>query len=124
MKYQNLFKPVKIGKITLPNRIVHAPTDISAGSAYGEVTEHVVTYHEEVARGGTGLVIVGASSPDQSTGRCSITALSVDQDYFIPGLSRLAEAMHRQGAKCAVQIQHPVGRRVTRARRRYPARIS
>lgn len=107
MKYQNLFKPVKIGKITLPNRIVHAPTDISAGSAYGEVTEHVVTYHEEVARGGTGLVIVGASSPDQSTGRCSITALSVDQDYFIPGLSRLAEAMHRQGAKCAVQIQHP-----------------
>lgn len=107
MKYENLFKPINIGNIELPNRIVHAPTDISSGSSTGEVNERVIRYHEEVAKGGTGFIIVGASSPDQETGRCSIVALSVDQDYYIPGLSRLAEAMHRHGAKCAVQIQHP-----------------
>lgn len=107
MKYEHLFQPIKIGNVELPNRIVHAPTDISSGSSTGEVNERVISYHEEVAKGGTGFIIVGASSPDQETGRCSIVALSVDQDYYIPGLARLAEAMHRQGAKCAVQIQHP-----------------
>ncbi len=105
--YANLFRPIKIGSMELPNRVVHAPTDICSGTATGEVNERVVAYYEEVAKGGTGFVIVGASSPDMETGRCSITALSVDQDYFIPGLARLAEGIHRQGAKCAVQIQHP-----------------
>ena len=107
MMYANLFKPIKIGSMELPNRVVHAPTDICSGTATGEVNERVISYYEEVAKGGAGFIIVGASSPDQETGRCSIVALSVDQDYYIPGLARLAEAIHRQGAKCAVQIQHP-----------------
>ena len=83
MKYEHLFQPIKIGNVELPNRIVHAPTDISSGSSTGEVNERVISYHEEVAKGGTGFIIVGASSPDQETGRCSIVALSVDQDYYI-----------------------------------------
>ena len=107
MKYENLFSPIKIGNLELSNRVVHAPTDISTGSSTGEVTDRVCTYYGEVAKGGTGFIVVGASSPDQLTGRCSIVALSVDQDYFIPGLARLAETMHRYGAKCAMQIQHP-----------------
>lgn len=107
MTYKNLFQPIKIGSMTLPNRVALAPTDICSASSTGEVTDRVIRCYEEIARGGTGFVIVGASSPDQETGRCSITALSVDQDYYIPGLSYLAQAIHRQGAKCAVQIQHP-----------------
>ena len=31
----------------------------------------------------------------------------MDEDPLIPGLAELAEAMHRHGARCAVQIQHP-----------------
>jgi 2,4-dienoyl-CoA reductase-like NADH-dependent reductase (Old Yellow Enzyme family) len=33
--------------------------------------------------------------------------VAADEDPLIPGLAHLAEAMHRYGAKCAVQIQHP-----------------
>jgi len=107
MKYPHLFSPIRIGNMELANRVTLAPTDICSGSSTGEVTERVCRCYEEMARGGTGFIVVGASSPDMETGRCSITALSVDQDYFIPGLSRLAETIHRHGAKCAVQIQHP-----------------
>ncbi len=107
MEFKNLFQPIKIGKMTVPNRIVHAPTDISTCTTEGEVTERLIAYNEEIAKGGCGLIIIGASSPDRVTGRPSITAVSVDQDYFIPGLHRLAESMHKHGAKCAVQIQHP-----------------
>jgi 2,4-dienoyl-CoA reductase-like NADH-dependent reductase (Old Yellow Enzyme family)/thioredoxin reductase len=107
MEFKNLFQPIKIGNMTVSNRIVHVPTDISSGTSNGEVNERVCAYHEEVAKGGTGLIIVGASTPDSVTGRPTVTCLSVDADYFIPGLHRLAHSMQKHGAKCAVQIQHP-----------------
>ena len=106
-KYTNLFKPIRIGNFEVPNRVCHVPTDISSGNPDGSVNQRVITYHEEVAKGGCGFIIVGASTPDKKTGRPTVTCLAVDEDPLIPGLASLAEAMHRHGARCAVQIQHP-----------------
>jgi 2,4-dienoyl-CoA reductase-like NADH-dependent reductase (Old Yellow Enzyme family)/thioredoxin reductase len=105
--YPLLFSPIRIGGIEIPNRICHVPTDISSANADGSVNARVIAYHEEVARGGCGLIIVGASTPDKATGRPTVTCVAVDEDPLIPGLSELAEAMHRHGARCAVQIQAP-----------------
>jgi len=105
--YPHLFTPIRIGSFAVPNRICHVPTDISSANADGSVNRRVITYHEQVAKGGCGLIIVGASTPDRATGRPTVTCISVDEDPLIPGLSELAEAMHRHGARCAVQIQHP-----------------
>jgi 2,4-dienoyl-CoA reductase-like NADH-dependent reductase (Old Yellow Enzyme family)/thioredoxin reductase len=105
--YPNLFSPIRIGSFETPNRICHVPTDISSANADGSVSQRVITYHEELAKGGCGLIIVGASTPDRATGRPTVNCLSVDEDPMIPGLAELAESMHRHGAKCAVQIQHP-----------------
>ena len=60
-----------------------------------------------IAKGGAGLIIVGATSPDGKTGRPTVTGLVADSDSCIPGLARLAEGMHKYGAKCVVQLQHP-----------------
>jgi len=105
--YPHLFSPIRIGNFEVPNRICHVPTDISSANADGSVNQRVITYHEQVAKGGCGLIIVGASSPDKATGRPTVTCVCVDEDPLIPGLSELAEAMHRHGARCAVQIQSP-----------------
>jgi 2,4-dienoyl-CoA reductase-like NADH-dependent reductase (Old Yellow Enzyme family)/thioredoxin reductase len=107
MSYENLFKPIKIGSMLVSNRIVHSPTDTSTGDSDGAVNERIIAYHEEIAKGGTGLIIVGATTPDSVTGRPTVTCLSADADYMIPGLHRLSEAMQRHGAKCAIQLQHP-----------------
>lgn len=106
-RYPHLFQPIRIGGVELPNRICHVPTDISSANADGSVNDRVIAYHEQVAQGGCGFIIVGASTPDRTTGRPTVTCISVDEDPMIPGLSELAEAMHRHGARCAVQIQHP-----------------
>ena len=105
--FPHLFKPIRIGSLELPNRVVHVPTDISSSHADGSVSERDIQHHSEIAKGGTGFIIVGATSPDGKTGRPTVTSLVADADNYIPGLARLAEAMHRYGAKCAVQIQHP-----------------
>jgi 2,4-dienoyl-CoA reductase-like NADH-dependent reductase (Old Yellow Enzyme family)/thioredoxin reductase len=106
-QYPHLFTPIRIGSFVAPNRVCHVPTDISSGNADGSVNQRVITYHEEVAKGGCGFIIVGASTPDKQSGRPTVTCLAVDEDPLIPGLAELAEAMHRHGARCAVQIQHP-----------------
>jgi len=105
--YPHLFSPIRIGGVEVANRICHVPTDISSANADGSINDRVVAYHEQVAKGGCGLIIVGASTPDKATGRPTVTCVAVDEDPLIPGLSELAEAMHRHGARCAVQIQHP-----------------
>lgn len=105
--YQNLFQPIRIGNMEVPNRIVHVPTDVSSSNADGSVSERDIHHHSEIAKGGTGLIIVGATTPDAKTGRPTVTCLVADSDNYIPGLTRLAAAMHRYGAKCAVQLQHP-----------------
>ena len=105
--YPTLFSPIQLGNVTVPNRITMVPTDISSANADGSVNPRVITYHEEIAKGGCGFIIVGATTPDKATGRPTVTCLAADEDPLIPGLANLAEAMHRHGAKCAVQIQHP-----------------
>jgi 2,4-dienoyl-CoA reductase-like NADH-dependent reductase (Old Yellow Enzyme family)/thioredoxin reductase len=107
MAFSHLFSPLQLGSMALPNRIVHVPTDISSSHADGEVSERDIHHHGEIAKGGTGFVIVGATTPDMKTGRPTVTCLVADGDNYVPGLARLAEAMHRYGAKCAVQLQHP-----------------
>jgi len=106
-RYPHLFSPIRIGNFVVPNRVCMVPTDISSANADGSVNQRVITYHEEVAKGGCGFIIVGATTPDKATGRPTVTCLAADEDTLIPGLANLAEAMHRHGARCAVQIQHP-----------------
>lgn len=105
--YEHLFTPIRIGNMTVPNRICHVPTDVSSSNADGSVSERDIHYHSEIAKGGAGLIIVGATTPDAKTGRPTVTGLVADDDNFIPGLARLAEGMHKYGAKCIVQLQHP-----------------
>ncbi len=106
-EFPHLFSPIKIGNFVVQNRIAMAPTDTSTGNADGSVSQRTITFHEEVAKGGCGFIIVGATTPDRATGRPTVTCLAADEDPMIPGLANLAEAMHRHGARCAVQIQHP-----------------
>lgn len=116
--FPHLFQPIQIGNMLVPNRICHVPTDISSSNADGSVSERDIHHHSEIAKGGVGLIIVGATTPDAKTGRPTVTGLVADNDNYIPGLTRLAEGMHRYGAKCVVQLQHP-GRQAALPRHNY-----
>ncbi|MDR2158826.1 MAG: FAD-dependent oxidoreductase [Treponema sp.] len=116
--YPHLFQPLQIGGMTVANRICHVPTDVSSSNADGSVSERDIHHHAQIAKGGAGLIIVGATTPDAKTGRPTVTGLVADNDNYIPGLARLAAGMHRYGAKCLVQLQHP-GRQAALPRNSY-----
>ncbi|MHB1375883.1 MAG: oxidoreductase [Candidatus Humimicrobiaceae bacterium] len=106
-KYKYLFEPIQIGNMVVPNRICHVATDAGASYSTGEASERDIYHHAQIAKGGTGLIIVGATTPDKATGKSTVNCVVADSDEYIPSLNRLAECMKRYGAKTCIQLQHP-----------------
>ncbi|MFC2001003.1 FAD-dependent oxidoreductase [Chloroflexota bacterium] len=99
MKFERLFEAGKIGSLELKNRIVMSPMFTQLGEKEGTVTDAHVDYYAERARGGAGLIATEAAFVLPRQNR-----IFVYDDKFIPGLQRLAEAIHQADAKFAVQI--------------------
>jgi 2,4-dienoyl-CoA reductase-like NADH-dependent reductase (Old Yellow Enzyme family)/thioredoxin reductase len=108
-----LFQPLQLGPMSLRNRIVLPPMGTNAADEEGYVTPPVLGYYEERARGGVGLIVVEGACIDQSHGKAVQHPLGIDDDRHIPGLRRLADAIHRGGAKAAIQLHH-AGRATSR----------
>jgi 2,4-dienoyl-CoA reductase-like NADH-dependent reductase (Old Yellow Enzyme family)/NADPH-dependent 2,4-dienoyl-CoA reductase/sulfur reductase-like enzyme len=104
--FPKLFEPARIGRLELKNRIIMPPMEPNFGSSTGEVTEQMIRYYEERAKGGVGLIVIHIVCFDYPVGKAVTNQISADNDKFIPGLSRLAETIHNWGAKCVVQLHH------------------
>lgn len=100
---------MNIHTLTVRNRFVlpGMVTDMAVDGGY--VTERLLSYYEERAKGGVGLIIVEATSIDVS-GKTFLHGLDISDDRFIPGLRLLAERVHSHGAAVAIQLQHGGGR--------------
>jgi len=97
------FAPARLGPVTLRNRIVKAAT------FEGLTREHVVNdrlteFHTRVAAGGVGMTTLAycAVSPEG----CGTPNELVLTPEARPGLARLAQAVHAEGAAVSAQIGH------------------
>jgi 2,4-dienoyl-CoA reductase-like NADH-dependent reductase (Old Yellow Enzyme family)/thioredoxin reductase len=106
LSFRKLFEPGRIGEMELKNRMVMPAMGTNLATRDGYVNEQMKDYYEERAKGGVGLVIVEVACVDPPTGKTVPCQLLIDDDKFIPGLSELAEVIHRYGAKAALQLMH------------------
>lgn len=88
--------------IQLKNRIVIPPMTTRLSFEDGTVTSDEIRYYQERA-GGVGLFITGTANVNP-LGKGFEGELSVADDRFIPGLSKLAAAMKTGGTKAVLQI--------------------
>ena len=100
--FPKLFERGKIGRLEIDNRVIKAPTLVFLCNPDGSVTDILVRFYEEVARGGSGLVIVEGASVLK--GPVGFPILSAAGTEFIPGLSLLAQTIYDNGAKSALQL--------------------
>jgi len=104
MSLNHLFSEAKIGSLVLKNRVIMP----AMGSLYpdkgGLVSDKLIAYHVARVKGGCGMNIVeiAAVHPTSKAPR----NLSIYDDSFIPGLSRLADAIKKAGGRAAIQIWH------------------
>ena len=104
MEFPFLFSPIRINTMELKNRIVMPAMHLGYTEG-GEVTDRLIDFYALRAKGGVGLIIVGTCSiADDAGGMPGM--ISLEDDKYIPGLKRLAEAIRLGGAKCAAQIVH------------------
>jgi 2,4-dienoyl-CoA reductase (NADPH2) len=108
-RFKKLFEPGRIGRMELRNRIIMAPMGTNLAAEDGYITERAKNYYQERAKGGVGLIIVGVGAVDHPRAKCMPGQVAVSDDKSIPGLSELAQAVHRHGAKIAIQLQHAGG---------------
>lgn len=104
--FKKLFEPINIGKMGVKNRIAMAPMASGFFSEEGLVTEQVKNYYEARAKGGAGLIIVESTSIEFPRGH-SPNRAAIDRDLTLPGLTELAWAIKRHGARSAIQLYHP-----------------
>lgn len=98
--------PITVNHLTLPNRILRAATMENMADTHGTATDALVRLYSTVARGGAGLIVVGASAVEPP-GRVWQHQLSLWSDDGIPALKRIPAAIHENGAgKCAIQLHH------------------
>ncbi|MGC9195120.1 MAG: FAD-dependent oxidoreductase [Syntrophobacteraceae bacterium] len=98
-----LFEPITIGALTVKNRI-YLPAMHLAMAKNFQVTDRLVDFYAERARGGAGLIVVGNTTVDEVAG--FPLYIGAHSDDFVPGLTRLASVIKENGARAAVQLNH------------------
>ena len=105
MPHPTLLTQGRIGPIETRNRIVLPAMDQNSCDD-GAITDLNIAHYEARARGGVGLLILETSAVAWPIGATSLHQPALSEDRFIPGLTRLAEAVHRHGSKMVVQVCH------------------
>jgi 2,4-dienoyl-CoA reductase-like NADH-dependent reductase (Old Yellow Enzyme family)/thioredoxin reductase len=104
-QFKILFSPIKLGSMTVPNRIVvpsHYDSFRNADTGWFS-EERSIGYWESKAKGGTGMICVGVWGvhptavwyPDQS------------DPQYVEKLKRLVDAIQRHGSCIVMQVWHP-----------------
>jgi 2,4-dienoyl-CoA reductase (NADPH2) len=95
-----LFEPINIGSLTIPNRIIMPAitTNYSLDS-----DERQANFYAEIARGGAGLIIIGAVQAIYP-GRRADANVTANKDEDIPHLRKLSKAVHDNGGKVAAML--------------------
>ncbi|NMC72630.1 MAG: FAD-dependent oxidoreductase [Myxococcales bacterium] len=106
-KYPHIFRPFRIGKMELKNRIKYASTETNFNYGDGFVSDKEVAYMEAQARGGAGIVTTqGAYTDPRGEGKGYVGMMGIWDDKFIPGLKRIADVIHKYEAKAVLQLMH------------------
>lgn len=99
----DVFSPAKLGPITLRNRILKAAT-FEARTPDDVVSDDLISFHRQIAAGGVGMTTVAYTAVSQG-GRTNGGQIWM-RPAAVPGLQRLADAVHAEGAAISAQIGH------------------
>lgn len=102
MKYNHLFSSIKIRGLELKNRVVFPAMGTKMATEDKFVTDQIIDYHVARVVGGCGLNFTEVCSVYKKAAPKHFLAIS--EDKYIPGLKKLAHAIHEAGGKAGIQL--------------------
>ena len=103
--YPRLFSEWRIRNTKIRNRVVFPPTCPTWVDG-GVLTDMATAYYRERARGGVGLIIIGATHVHASSLAAPLLTPQLYNDANIKPLEKIARAVHEEGCKLAIQLWH------------------
>ena len=105
-RYPNLFKPIQIGGLLVPNRIKYAATEDNFNDHQGFITDADIAYMRSRAEGVAGglCFMQGVYMDPAHKGQGYVGQAACWDDKYVPGLKRIAEAIHGERAVAGFQL--------------------
>lgn len=103
MKYPELFQPLKLGSLTLPNRIIMAPLTRCRAGLQHIPNEMMATYYAQ--RASAGLIVAEATMIEEKNS-AFIAEPGIYNREQIDGWRKVTDAVHRKGGRIFLQIWH------------------
>lgn len=101
----SLFEQTTIKTLTLANRFVRSATWEGMAETDGSCSQGLIDLMVKLAQGGVGLIITGHAYVSRE-GQAGPWQMGIDSDGMLPGLSRITDAVHREGGKIVAQLSH------------------
>ncbi len=105
-KFPNLFSPLKVGGVTLKNRIISAPMTFPILTADGCLTPEAIAFYELRAKGGAAVVTVSELIVHSATGKYYPVQVLMDAPNAKDSLASAARAIKRHGAIPSMELSH------------------
>jgi 2,4-dienoyl-CoA reductase-like NADH-dependent reductase (Old Yellow Enzyme family) len=105
-QFPKLFEPGRIGRIEVKNRIIMPPCGTHYSTLDGHISERQAIYYGERAKGGAGVIVTEGAGCRK---RGKFGRILINEDKYIPGMRKLAEAIHQGGAKAVAQMSSHMG---------------
>ncbi|MFV0476338.1 MAG: FAD-dependent oxidoreductase [Parahaliea sp.] len=101
-----LLQPITLGSLQLKNRIMMPAMENLLNHADGSISQTLIDYYVARARGGVGSIVLQNTCVDAYASRSMYAQLMLHNGHMMPGLARLAEALHAEGTALLVQLGH------------------
>lgn len=104
--FPNLFSPIRVGNVTLKNRVVMSAMDTCYFSVDGTVTRKAIAHYIERARGGVGLIFTEVSPFDWPGGKQSRREPRFNSPLVTTEWAEVIQCVHSFGTKICAQLSH------------------
>jgi 2,4-dienoyl-CoA reductase-like NADH-dependent reductase (Old Yellow Enzyme family) len=120
VQYPNLFKPLKIGKVEIKNRVAMAPMNVHFSDFGGYVSDLDKCYYGARAKNEVGLICFGCVlSSRRAADQQDLMIHHLYESTHMGGMHDIAEALHTWGAKVFIQLSPGFGRQQRHNRQPY-----
>jgi len=102
---KRMFKTFKLGNLELVNRFVFPPVKIGRGNPDGTVTDRQLTFYQQIARNGPGVVILEPASVT-ADGREHPKQPCVHLPESVGELRKIVDVIHEEGRLACLHLNH------------------
>jgi 2,4-dienoyl-CoA reductase-like NADH-dependent reductase (Old Yellow Enzyme family)/thioredoxin reductase len=116
-QFKNLFSPLQVGPMQVPNRICETTNTINSSMIPGEVDENFIAHHGAKARGGTGWIgsetwLLNLPFPPETPDEVGLAVgfaahfAAYQNPPYVEGMKKFYQEVHDAGSIAIAQLTH------------------